>query len=82
MEYEFHKKEGESGEVLQQDQSADGERSEPAPPFDPAKFPVPGGISVPLAELRRRQYRLAIKISDKVSGKVLTRDVNFTVKAS
>ena len=50
--------------------------------FDPAKFPVPGGITVPLASFGEGQYRLSIKISDKVLGKVLTRDVNFTVKAS
>ena len=52
------------------------------PQFDPAKFPVPGGITVPLASFGEGQYRLAIKVTDKVSGKVLTRDVNFTVKAS
>ena len=52
------------------------------PQFDPAKFPVPGGITVPLASFGEGEYRLAIKINDKVSGKTLTRDVNFTVKAS
>ncbi len=52
------------------------------PQFDPAKFPVPGGITVPLASFGEGSYRLSVKITDKVSGKVLTRDVNFTVKAS
>ena len=32
--------------------------------------------------VERGQDRLAIKISDNVSGKFLTRDVNFPVKAS
>ena len=34
------------------------------------------------ASFAEGQYRLAIKVTDKVSGKVLNRDVNFTVKAS
>ena len=52
------------------------------PQFDPTKFPVPGGITVTLASFQEGQYRLEIKINDKTSGKTLTKDVNFTVKAS
>ena len=52
------------------------------PQFDPAKFPVPGGISVPLGSFGEGTYRLAIKVSDKVSGKTITHDVPFTVKAA
>jgi hypothetical protein len=50
------------------------------PQFDPAKFPVPGGISVPLASFGEGDYRLNIKIMDKAANKTLTRDVKFTVK--
>ena len=50
------------------------------PQFDPAKFPVPGGITVPLASFGEGQYRLAVKITDKAAGKTITRDVKFTVK--
>ena len=50
------------------------------PQFDPAKFPVPGGITVPLASFGEGQYRLAMKITDKAAGKTMTRDVKFTVK--
>jgi hypothetical protein len=82
MEYEFHKKEGE-GEKFFNKTNPQAISAENLPPqFDPTKFPVPGGITVPLASFPEGQYRLAIKISDKVSGKVLTRDVPFEVKAS
>ena len=82
MEYEFHKKEGEAEKFFNKTNPQAVNASNLPPQFDPAKFPVPGGITVPLASFGEGQYRLAIKISDKVSGKVLTRDVNFTVKAS
>jgi hypothetical protein len=82
MEYEFHKKEGE-GEKFFNKTNPQVISAENLPPqFDPAKFPVPGGITVPLTSFGEGQYRLSIKISDKVSGKVLNRDVNFEVKAS
>ena len=82
MEYEFHKKEGEAEKFFNKTNPQTVNASNLPPQFDPAKFPVPGGITVPLASFGEGSYRLAIKISDKVSGKVLTRDVNFTVKAS
>lgn len=82
MEYEFHKKDGEGEKFFNKTNPQAINASNLPPQFDPAKFPVPGGITVPLASFAEGQYRLAIKISDKVSGKVLTRDVNFSVKAS
>lgn len=82
MEYEFHKKEGEAEKFFNKTNPQPVNASNLPPQFDPSKFPVPGGITVPLASFGEGQYRLAIKISDKVSGKVLTRDVNFTVKPS
>jgi hypothetical protein len=82
MEYEFHKKEGEAEKFFNKTNPQTVSAANLPPQFDPAKFPVPGGITVPLASFGEGQYRLAIKIIDKVSGKVLTRDVNFTVKAS
>ncbi|MCC7180702.1 MAG: hypothetical protein IT177_20150 [Acidobacteria bacterium] len=82
MEYEFHKKEGDGEKFFNKTNPQAINASNLPPQFDPAKFPVPGGITVPLASFGEGDYRLAVKISDKVSGKVLTRDVNFTVKAS
>ena len=82
MEYEFHKKDGEGEKFFNKTNPQTISAANLPPQFDPAKFPVPGGITVPLASFAEGQYRLAIKVTDKVSGKVLTRDVNFTVKAS
>jgi hypothetical protein len=84
MEYEFHKKEGEAEKFFNKTNPQAVNASNLPPQFDPAKFPVPGGITVPLASFGEGQYRLAIKVTDKVSGKVISisRDVNFTVKAS
>jgi len=82
MEYEFNKKEGDGEKFFNKTNPQTVNASNLPPQFDPAKFPVPGGITVPLASFAEGSYRLAIKITDKVSGKVITRDVNFTVKAS
>ena len=82
MEYEFHKKEGDGEKFFNKTNPQTISAANLPPQFDPAKFPVPGGITVPLASFGEGDYRLAIKISDKVSGKVLTHDVNFAVKAS
>jgi hypothetical protein len=82
MEYEFHRKEG-SGEKFFNKTSPQTINGTNLPPqFDPAKFPVPGGISVPLASFGEGSYRLAIKVTDKVSGKTIAHDVPFTVKAA
>lgn len=82
MEYEFHKKEGDAEKFFNKTNPQTISAANLPPQFDPAKFPVPGGITVPLASFGEGSFRLAIKISDKVSGKTLTRDVNFVVKAS
>lgn len=82
MEYEFHKKEGAEEKFFNKTNPQTINASNLPPQFDPAKFPVPGGITVPLQSFAEGSYRLAIKVIDKVSGKVLARDVNFTVKAS
>jgi hypothetical protein len=82
MEYNFHRKEGGEEKFFNKTNPQNINASNLPPQFDPAKFPVPGGITVPLASFTEGEYRLEIKISDKASGKTLTRDVNFTVKAS
>ncbi len=82
LEYEFHKKEGEAEKFFNKTNPQNVNASNLPPTFDPAKFPVPGGITVPLTSFAEGTYRLSIKISDKAANKTLTRDVNFTVKAS
>ena len=81
LEYEFHKAEG-TGEKFFNKTSPQTVNSTNLPPqFEPAKFPVPGGIEVPLASFGEGSYRLNIKITDKANNnKVLSQDVKFTVK--
>jgi len=80
LEYEFHKTEAGAEKFFNKTNPQVANSTNLPPQFDPAKFPVPGGITVPLASFGDGQYRLAIKITDKASGKTLNRDVNFTVK--
>jgi hypothetical protein len=82
LDYEFHRKEGEAEKFFNRTNQQTVNATNLPPTFDPAKFPVPGGVSVPLTSFPEGTYRLAIKITDKAANKTLTRDVNFTVKAS
>jgi len=82
LEYNFHRKEGGAEKFFNKTAPQNVNASMLPPTFDPAKFPVPGGIEVPLSTFPEGDYRLEIKVIDKVSGKTVTRDVNFTVKAS
>ena len=80
MEYEFHKTEAGAEKFFNKTSPQTVDATSLPPQFDPAKFPVPGGISVPLTSFTDGQYRLAIKIIDKAANKTLNRDVKFTVK--
>ncbi len=81
LEYEFHKVEGTGEKFFNKTQPQTVNASNLPPQFDPAKFPVPGGITVPLASFAEGDYRLNIKITDKASGKPpLTQDIKFSVK--
>jgi hypothetical protein len=80
VDYNFHQK------------LADGEkffnRTEPTamnaqtlpPEFDLAVgHQLPGSLAVPLASFPEGDYRLEVKVTDKTSGKTITRDVPFAV---
>jgi hypothetical protein len=82
MEYEFHRKEAGAEKFFNKTNPQNYNATNLPPQFDPLKFPVPGGITVPLASFAEGDYRLAIKITDKAANKTVTRDVNFSVKAS
>ena len=48
--------------------------------FDPAAgHPVMAGQGVPLAAFPHGDYRLVIRVTDRLSGRSITRDVRFTV---
>jgi hypothetical protein len=80
LEYEFHKVEGGAEKFFNKTNPQQVNASNLPPQFDPAKFPVPGGITVPLSSFGEGEYRLAIKINDKAAGKTINRDIKFTVK--
>ena len=80
LEYNFHRTEGGAEKFFNKTAPQAVNASMLPPTFDPAKFPVPGGIEVPLKSFPEGEYRLEIKVTDKVNGKTVTRDVKFTVK--
>jgi hypothetical protein len=53
------------------------------PQFDVAAgHQLQAGQAVPLASFPEGEYRLEVKVTDKIANKSLTRDVNFTVVGS
>ena len=53
------------------------------PQFDPAAgHPLMAGQGVPLAAFPQGEYRLAIKVTDIVTGKSIVRDLEFAVDAA
>jgi hypothetical protein len=82
LEYAFHRKEGAEEKFFNKTNPQAVNESNLPPQFDPAKFPVPGGVTVPLTSFGEGDYRLEIKVTDKTSSKVLTRNINFSVKAA
>lgn len=81
LEYNFLRKDGAEDKFFNKTNPQTINESNLPPQFDPAKFPVPGGITVPLKSFPEGEYRLEIKITDKTSNKVLTQNVKFNVKA-
>lgn len=81
LEYEFHKVEGTGDKFFNKTNPQVVTAASLPPQFDPAKFPVPGGITVPLASFAEGDYRLNVKITDKANNnKVLSQDIKFSVK--
>lgn len=50
-----------------------------APEFDITKHQLVGGSAWPLTRFKAGKYRVDIKITDKLSGKILTRTADFSV---
>jgi hypothetical protein len=51
------------------------------PQFDVTVHPIQAGQGVPLTAFPPGDYRLEIKVTDKLADKTITRDVNFSVLA-
>lgn len=82
IDYEFHQKlpEGEKYFNKTEPQLLNAETLPPQ--FDlAAGHQLPGSLAVPLASFPEGDYRLAIKIQDKIANTTETRDVSFTVAA-
>ena len=82
VEYNFYSKEGGTEKFFNKT-SPQALNAETLPPqFDiAAGHQLQTGQAVPLASFPEGDYRLEIKITDKIANKSLTRDVNFTVTA-
>jgi hypothetical protein len=81
IEYNFHQKTGEGEKYFNKTAPQQLNATTLPPQFDMAAgHQLPGSLVVPLASFPAGEYRLEIKITDKPSGKTLTRDVPFTVE--
>jgi hypothetical protein len=83
VEYNFYLKQA-GGEKFFNKTNPQNLNAQTLPPqFDfAAGHQLQAGQAVPLASFTEGEYRLEIKITDKLSNKTLTRDVNFSVAAS
>ena len=83
IEYSFYAKEA-GGEKFYNKTNPQNLNAGTLPPqFDfAAGHELQSAQAVPLASFPEGEYRLEIKVTDKLSNKSLTRDVNFTVSGS
>jgi hypothetical protein len=80
IEYRFNQKTGETEKFFNRTEPQLFNAATLPPQFDVrAGHQVVAGQEIPLASFPEGEYRLEIKVNDKVSGKTLTRDVRFTV---
>ena len=82
IEYNFHQKTAEGEKYFNKTAPQLLNASTLPPQFDVAAgHQLPGSLVVPLASFPAGDYRLEIKVTDKISGKTFTQNVNFTVEA-
>lgn len=82
IEYNFHQKTAEGEKYFNKTAPQQLNAQTLPPQFDMAAgHQLPGSLVVPLASFPPGDYRLEIKVTDKPSGKTLTREVNFSVVA-
>lgn len=83
VQYNFHQKLPDGGEKFfnRTEPTVMNAQTLPAQ-FDlAAGHQLPGSLAVPLASFPEGDFRLEVKVTDKISGTSLTRDVPFTVTA-
>jgi len=83
VEYNFYAKSGGAEKFFNKTQPQNLNAQTLPPQFDlAAGHQLQTGQAVPLASFPEGEYRLEIKVTDKIANKSLTRDVNFSVSAS
>jgi hypothetical protein len=83
VEYNFHTKQGNDWKFFNKTNPQNLNAQTLPPQFDlAAGHQLQSGQAVPLASFPEGDYKLEIKVTDKVGNKTLTRDVFFTVTAS
>ena len=84
VEYNFYQKPAGQPEKFFNKTAPQNLNAQTLPPnFDfAAGHQLQTGQAVPLASFPEGDYRLEIKVTDKIANKTLTRDVNFTVSPS
>jgi len=83
VEYNFHTKQGNDWKFFNKTNPQNLNAQTLPPQFDMAAgHQLQSGQAVPLASFPEGDYKLEIKVTDKVANKTLTRDVFFTVTAS
>jgi hypothetical protein len=82
IDYNFHQKTAEGEKYFNKTAPQVLNASTLPPQFDVAAgHQLPGSLVVPLTSFPVGDYRLEIKVTDKISGKTFTQNVNFTVEA-
>jgi hypothetical protein len=82
IDYNFHQKTADGEKYFNKTAPQELNAQTLPPQFDVnAGHQLPGSLVVPLASFPEGDYRLEIKITDKISGKTLTQNANFSVVA-
>lgn len=82
IEYNFHVKAAEGEKYFNKTAPQLLNASTLPPQFDiAAGHQLPGSLVVPLMSFPVGEYRIEIKVTDKISGKTLTHNASFTVEA-
>jgi hypothetical protein len=83
VEYNFYAKQGGAEKFFNKTNPQNLNAQTLPPQFDfAAGHQLQSGQAVPLASFPEGEYRLEIKITDKLANKTLTRDVNFNVSGA
>jgi hypothetical protein len=79
VEYNFYRKLDSGEKYFNKTEPTVLNASTVNPMFDGTKHQLPGGIGIPAGKIPVGSYRLEIKVTDKPSGKTLTRSLEFSV---